>query len=242
MAHLARTTSAVLTGVLTALALLLGSLALAPAAHAEDGFKYWGYYQFDGGTWTAAQKGADAITPRDGSIEGWHFAVTTTQPNRPPRIDATFQDICAGSTAEQGEKRVAVAIDYGTDAEAPQGDQPPRPVAHCAIVPRDANGLQVLQSAAQVRVENGLACGIDGYPSSGCGTPVSDIEVPSNEEPVEFAMPDSAAGQDGGSAEGDQQAASSTSENDGSPWPLVGVGAVVLVLAGGAVLLARRRA
>ncbi len=225
-------TARLITLVLTALAALAAAVATSAPAQAEDGFKYWGYYQLSGGEWSASKKGADSVTPKDGTVEGWHYAITTTKPDRPPRTDATFQDICAGTTAEQGQKRVAVAIDYGTAAEANDGETPPKPEAECAVVPDDASGQQVLESVAQVRVEGGLSCAVNGYPASGCGDPVSDVQIPQNEPAVDFALPAKASG-------GEQQ--QSAADAGGVSWPLLGVGALVVVLAAGAVTLARRR-
>jgi len=224
MALIARVT----TAVLTVLAACAGVVVLSAPAQAEDGYKYWGYYLYEDGRWVGATKGADSLTPEDGALEGWHFAVTTTKPDRPPRTDATFQDICAGTEAGQGEKRVAVALDYGTAAEADEGDQPPKPEAVCAVVRDEATGQQVLESVAQVRVEDGLTCAVNGYPAAGCGEPVSDVRIPQQEANVDFRMP----------AEGSQQSAAT---GEDMPWSLAGVGAVVVVLGGGAVLMARRR-
>jgi cobalamin biosynthesis Mg chelatase CobN len=227
MARIAR----LLTVVLLTMAASAAVLATSATAHAEDGFKYWGYYRLTDGEWFASSKGADTVTPEDGTVEGWHYAVTTTKPDRPPRTDATFRDICAGETAAQGQKRVAVAIDYGTAAEADAGATPPQPEAMCAVVPAGANGQQVLESVAQVRVEDGLSCAINGYPPTGCGDPVTGVDIPGNESLVDFRMP----------SETQQQSAGGAEEGNSS-WPLVGVGVLVLVLAAGGVVLARRRA
>jgi hypothetical protein len=221
-----------ITVVLTALAALAAAVATSAPAQAEDGFKYWGYYQLSGGEWSASNKGADGVTPKDGTVEGWHYAITTTKPNRPPRTEATFEDICGGTTAEDGHKRVAVAIDYGTAAEANDGESPPKPEAECAVVPDDATGQQVLESVAQVRVEDGLSCAVNGYPASGCGDPVSGVQIPQDEPVVDFALPAKASG-------GEQQ--QSAADTGSVSWPLLGVGALVVVLAAGAVSLARRR-
>jgi hypothetical protein len=208
-----------ITVVLTAVAALAAALASPAPAQAEDGFKYWGYYQLTGGEWTASKKGADSLTPKDGAVEGWHYAITATKPDRPPRTDATFQDICGSTTAEQGHKRIAVAIDYGTAAEANDGETPPKPEAECAVVPTDATGQQVLESVAQVRVED--------------GDPVRDVQIPQDEPVVDFAMP--------AKTSDDEQRQSAADAGGGPSWPLLGVGALVAVLAAGAVTLARRR-
>jgi hypothetical protein len=75
---------------------------------------------------------------------------------------------------------------------------------------------------------------VDGYPATGCGDPVPDATVPTDEEPVAFALPAPAGGEDG-TAQG-----SVGSEAVEVPWTLVGVAAIVLLVAGGAVVMARR--
>ena len=100
-------------------------------------------------------------------------------------------------------------------------------------MPDDANGQQVLESVAQVRVESGLSCAVNGYPATGCGDPVSDVQIPQEEPVVDFALPAAASG--GG------QRQPAAADAGGVSWPLLGVGALVLMLAVGAVTLARRR-
>jgi hypothetical protein len=213
-------------------AALLGMGVAFTPAHAEDGFTYWGYYHLTGGEWVAADTGAAEFTPEDGALEGYHFATTTTMPDRPPRTDLGFDDICAGTEAADGQKRVAIALDYGLAEESPAGDEPPANETLCAVVPTGANGQQVLDAVAEVRVEDGLTCGINGYPSTACSVEVADATLPASEDIVEFAVP-AGAGED--SADEDSTA------DDGLPWPLIGVGTLVFVLVAGGVLVARRR-
>ena len=214
---------------LTLLATLTGLTAFATPAQAEDGFRYWGYYHLSGDAWEASKKGPAGYTPEDGDVEGFRFASTTAaQPDRPPRALPAFDHICAGTQAAQGEKRVGIVLDYGTATDAVEGDSPPRAEAACAVVPADATTQQALESVQPLRVEGGLVCAIGGYPSEGCGDPVQDVTVPQNEQPVDLALP----------AETEQQA----SQGGGVPWSVVGVGAAVVVLGGGALMVARRRA
>ncbi len=214
---------------LTLLAGLAGLTAFATPAHAADGFKYWGYYHLAGDTWESSKKGPSAYTAQDGDVEGFRFASTTaTDPSRPPRALPSFADICAGTQAAQDEKRVGIVLDYGTAQDAVQGDTPPQARAACAVVPAEATTQQALESVKPLRVEGGLVCAIGGYPSEGCGDPVQDVTVPKNEKPVDLALP----------SETEAQAA----DDGGVPWSVVGVGAAVVVLGGGAVMVARRRA
>jgi hypothetical protein len=97
------------------------------------------------------------------------------------------------------------------------------------VVPDEATTQQALESVKPLRVEGGLVCAIGGYPSAGCGDPVQDVTVPKNEKPVDLALP-SETGAQAAQGGGDM------------PWSVVGVGAAVVVLGGGAVMVARRRA
>jgi len=222
-----RLTTRLTTVVLTMLAALVGVVAFSAPAGAEPGYTFWGYYHLTGGTWAASSKGADAFTPDDGSVEGFRYATTTESDfDRPPRALPSFADICAGTEAANGQKRVAIVIDFGTAQDAPEGDTPQQAEAACAVVPAEATTQQALESVKPLRIEKGLVCGIDGFPSAGCATPVKNATVPESEKPVDLAMPD-----EGGEQEAQMSAM----------LPLVGVGALVVLLGGGAVLVARRR-
>jgi hypothetical protein len=232
MALYTRLTTA-LFAVLAALAALAGLTALAGPASAEDGFRYWGYYHLTGDRWEASTKGANNYTAEDGDVEGFRYATTTgTMPSRPPRAVPSFQEICAGTDSGQGEKRVGLVLDYGTPQDATDGDAPPPPEAACAVVPADATTQQALESVKPLRVEDGLMCAIDGYPTSGCAEQVKDVTVPQQEKRVDLVMPadeggDSGAGSGGGVGSGATAAA---------------VAAAVVLLGAGGFLLARRRA
>jgi hypothetical protein len=224
MATIARLT----TVVLTMLAAFAGAIALSAPAQAESGFKFWGYYHLTDGKWVASTKGADGYTAQDGDVEGFRYATTTQSDfNRPPRAMPTFADICAGTKAAQGDKRVGIVLDYGTAQDTPEGDTAPHAEAACAVVPADASTQQALESVKPLRVEQGLVCAIGGYPSSGCAEEVKNATVPQHEKAVDVALPSETAGQ---------------TEQSSLAWPLVGVGVLVLVLGGGAVVVARRRA
>jgi hypothetical protein len=103
---------------------------------------------------------------------------------------------------------------------------PAQAEAACAVVPQAASTQQALESVKPLRIEKGLICAIDGYPSSGCAEQVKNATVPANEKPVDLAMP-------GESHDAQTQ--------NSALLPLVGVGALVVLLGGGAVLVARRR-
>lgn len=212
----------------------------------EDGFRFWGYYQWANGQWAFAQKGADQVVPADGSVEGWRYAVGGAKP-RVPRAAGDFDAICGATPAETGKKRVALVVDPGTAADSGTGVAPPPATGTCVVTDAKATGAKVLAATGPVRIEKGLACGIDGYPATGCGTPVKNIKVPATDEqvtleigpavgsaatptpapnPTNAAQPPTAAGDEGGA-------------------PVTGIvvaAVVVLLLAGGGFVLARRRA
>ena len=218
-------------------ALAVFALVLAPAAgagpatpaHAEDGYRYWGYYQrTDDGQWSFASTAPSSTPAEDGSVQGWRFAVGGMSSVRPPRATVTFDDVCSKVLPVDGQLRVAVVIDPGTAEDAPQGDTPGAATATCVVAPQGSTTLQALQLATDVRTgDAGLICGVAGYPSVSCGDPVADISVPASEAAVGLTMGDPA---------GNVATAVST-----PVWVWVVVGVVVVLLIGGGVLVARRR-
>jgi hypothetical protein len=204
-------------------AALLG-LGLALPAQAES-FRYWGYYYSEADTWTFAQAGPSDTIPPDGAVEGWRFAVTGEASQRFPRAAPDVDVLCAGVEPAEGTKQVGVVIDYGTEEDAPEGDTVPAPRGACAQVPEDATGSDVLAAVAELRLgEGGFICGIDGYPSAGCGDQV-DVEAPSGDEaPVALELPEAAA-----------------ADAPLSWTPIVVAVAVVALVATVAVLITRRR-
>jgi hypothetical protein len=142
-----------------------------------------------------------------------------------PRGSADFATVCARTPAQQGRKRIALVLDFGTKADAPTGETPPAPRTACARVPADATTAEALAAVAgPLRYDaNALLCAIAGYPRKGCGEQV--------------ASGGSTAQKSGGKAD----AARPTDEGGGPSVGLVAGGAVVAVLAGAAVWQARRR-
>lgn len=223
-----RTVGALIT-VLASFFLVAGT---AGPASAEDGYRYWNYSHLDGDTFAFAETGPGDATPEDGDVEGWRFGTSTVSQGVFPRADlgeVSFDTVCADAEAADGEKRVAVLVDYGTEADA-DGSEVPEPRADCAVVPTDATGQQVLESVAEVRSEKNMICALDGYPAQGCGEPVGDAEVSADEQTVAFTLPASAD---------DTQEAAAT-EDDSTNWTLIGVLVLVVVLAAVAVPLYRR--
>ncbi|MDP2013367.1 MAG: hypothetical protein Q8L05_03985, partial [Actinomycetota bacterium] len=48
---------------------------------------------------------------------------------------------------------------------------------YCTVMPPEANGYDVLRSVGLVRVEGGLICAIDRYPTTGCADVVDETRV-----------------------------------------------------------------
>lgn len=226
-----------ITGVLTSLLLAVaGVVGFASPAQAEDGFRYWNYFHLEDGAWAFSQVGAADYQPEDGAVEGFRFGTSTPSQGIEPRVDLAevgFDTVCADAEAAEGQKRVAVVLDYGTDEGV---GTPPDPRADCAVVDEAASTQDVLGEIAQVRAEGGMVCAIDGYPPTGCGEPVPNAEVPTDEEPVSFTLP-AADGEDAGATD----AAGDADPEGTNVLPILAVAVVLALLAAGAVLVARRR-
>ncbi len=207
---------------------------LALPAHAAEGYQYWNYFHLQDDKWGFAQVGPAEYKPADGDVEGFRYGTSTASQGIEPRADLAkvdFDTVCADTDAAEGEKRVAVLLDYGT--ELGHGT-PPDPRAECAVVAQDATTQQILDEVTDLRVDSGMVCGIDGYPADGCGEPVKDAKIPSQEESVAFSLPSD-------SGTGGASDAAVASQASSVPWGLVGLGGVVVLIGGGAFVLSRRR-
>lgn len=200
----------------------------AGTAHAA-GYRYWSFWENDGATWTYATQGPALARPADGAVNGFRFAVSAdSQDAAKPRETADFAAVCGSTPAKSGSKRVAVVVDPGTEADAPDGEKPPAPLAECARVDTEATSADALAAVAKPLRYNSdaLLCGITGYPKSGCGEPIPDTG------PTPTPTASRATG-------GLQKA-----DEDGGDTPSVGIlagAAAVLTLATAAIWQARRR-
>ncbi|MDT0571257.1 SCO2322 family protein [Streptomyces sp. DSM 3412] len=215
--------------LLGGLPLVLGTSGQAQAA----AYRYWSFWERDGSAWAYATQGPSTARPTDGAVQGFRFAVSRDSADAvQPRGAADFASICGDTAARDGEKRVALVIDFGTAADAPEGETPPAARTACARVPDDATTAEALASVAKpLRYDtNALLCAIGGYPGKGCGEAVG-----------------SDAGSDAGSASDDRTDAPSSSaggaaEEESGPSVGLSVGAgLVAVLGTAAVWRARRR-
>jgi hypothetical protein len=166
-----------------------GTKATAAAARAavsaptsESGsYRYWAFWERKGkdgnAAWSYATQGPSVLRPEDGAVLGFRFALSEDSKDaEKPRGDAEFAAVCGGTDAEQGRKRVALAIDFGTPAHAPRGESPPRRRTACAQVAEEATAADALAEVAKPLRYNSdaLLCAIDGYPERGCGEQIAD--------------------------------------------------------------------
>ncbi|MET8678216.1 SCO2322 family protein [Streptomyces sp. NPDC004647] len=147
----------------------------AGPAHAE-GYRYWSFWDGDGGKWAYATQGPATARPADGDVQGFRFSVSeNSQDSAKPRGTTDFDRICGHTPAKGGTKRIALVVDFGAQADAPGGETPPKGRTECARVSGDATSAEALASVAKpLRYDsNALLCAIAGYPQKGCGEQVS---------------------------------------------------------------------
>lgn len=171
-------TSLRVTGAL-ALVTVVGVLVSAPAQAAA--YRYWTYWQApaDATSWSFATQGPGTSVPADGAVEGWSFGITTesADPDDAPAATPDFAAVCGGTAVQPDAKRVALVIDFGPAAVAPDGDAPPASRSTCVVAATDATGYEILRSVVEVRTESGLICGVDGYPRAECAPVLDDTEA-----------------------------------------------------------------
>jgi hypothetical protein len=165
-----RTGSTYLTATMALLVVWV--VGAAGIAHANEGYRYWSYWTVTDQAWGYAQVGPASTLVRDGDVHGWSFGVSTADGAMAPtpRTDPAnaFARICSGTPAVAGSARVAVIIDFGTKEVAPTVEVPPQPRWSCVVVPEQSTGAAVISQVAQLRLDNGFVCGIDGFPASEC--------------------------------------------------------------------------
>ncbi|POX36992.1 hypothetical protein C3486_30750 [Streptomyces sp. Ru73] len=209
-------------------------LAAAPA-HAEE-YRYWSFWTAEAGAharsdWSYATEGPSTARPEDGGTVGFRFAVSADSARAAsPRTAADFDTVCGGTKAADGRKRVAVVIDFGTAADAPEGETPPAAREKCARVPEDASAGEALAAvAAPLRYDSSaLLCAISGYPAKGCAEQAGGADR-------ETAGPASPGGAS------DSGASDQHTGSGGPSAGLIGGIAAVAVLGAAAVWQARRR-
>jgi MYXO-CTERM domain-containing protein len=185
--------------------LIFLSLTTTPA-HAETGYRYWGYFQATSGatSWTPAMTGP-SVEVKDGDVEGWTFTASAADiPATSPMMDPDFAELCGETSEVSGKVRVGLVVDFGVGEIAPEGETPREFFSDCVVVPQGSVGLDVLEAVLDVRAaDSGLICGIAGYPAQECGAeidmdilaapindiaPVSDTESSSGNSPALLAL------------------------------------------------------
>lgn len=173
------TTLTARAAIAATLACAVACLLAAPAQAAA--YRYWTYWQSAPGesAWVFATQGAGTWVPADGAVEGWSFAISTetAAADAAPATAADFATVCEGVAAAPGTKRVALVIDPGPATIAPDGEQPIRAVAECIQADEDATGYDIVRSVVEVRTEDGLVCGLGGYPAQECAPILDDAQV-----------------------------------------------------------------
>lgn len=213
---------------------LVATLSISGPAHAADNYRYWIYFSAENGSYVVSDKGVGQVKPADGSIQAFRYAAPDASqwpPTTLPRIDlatVTFDSVCGGTPAVDGQKRVAVLVDFGVDADA-AGATVPQAIARCSQVAVSATTFQVVQKVAEVRskdLSGPFICAIQGYPATGCGDAVKSV-TPADDGFVTVAT-DAAPGSvaNGGS--------------DNNELLYTGIAAALVVLLGGGWLMSRR--
>ena len=171
------------------LALISMNTFFVNAANSATGYRYWGYVQAAPGAtqWTAAMTGP-SVEVKDGAVEGWTFVFSSNDvPAATPMMDPDFASLCGETPEAAGKVRVGLVVDFGAANIAPAGETPKEFFSDCVVVDEGSVGLDVLQSALEVRAgESGLICGIGGYPATECG---AEVEAPATEEAVTTSAP-----------------------------------------------------
>lgn len=232
--------------IITFITASLAAVALAAPAQAAA-YRYWSYWQGDSGTWVAAQTGPGEYLLLDEDVQGWRFAITTDMPAQAPDNDPDFAALCpdlaaAGATA--GELRVAVVIDAGFTADAPEGETPPGDVVSCVTVPEGSTGNQALAAAGAIDEDGGLVCAINGYPADECGAEVSDADAATAATAAEAEEPNPATVAAVTTTDEASAEATTTTESSSSSWVGFLLGAVVIgaLIAAAFIIPKRRRA
>ena len=175
--------------LISLLLLIISSSISIPASNAATGYRYWGYFQAQGGatSWTAAMTGP-SVEVKDVDVEGWTFVFSNNDiPAIAPMMDPDFATLCDGIPETAGKVRVGLVVDFGDANIAPSGETPMEFFSDCVVLPTGSVGLDVLKSALDVRAgDSGLICGIAGYPAQECG---AEIEAPTAQEAVTTSAP-----------------------------------------------------
>lgn len=187
--------------IVVALALVAGVVGFSGSATATTAYRYWTYYVAAPNTaaWAYSQRGPASEHPQDGEVQGWRFAIQADRAGGlTPRFSPDFAKLCGSQPVTSGKVRVGVVLDFGVADDAPAGERPPASVVTgCVEVADGANGVDVLDAAvgaANVRIGQGLICGIDGYPKTECAVSVTAPAKPTTTPTTALAKPPTSTG------------------------------------------------
>lgn len=166
-----------LSFVVLALSTLLLS-ALSPSAQAADnGYRYWGYFQAAPGetAWSEAMTGPTTVVP-DGSVEGWVFTFSgdSVPQASKPMFAPNFSRLCGRAKFTSAtQKRVGVVVDFGRAVLRPKGELIPHFVSKCVVIEKSALGSDILAKVVKIRfAASGFVCALNTYPAKECGAEI----------------------------------------------------------------------
>lgn len=136
----------------------------------DQAYVFWAFFTANSNEdWQPSVKGPAAVKPADHTFVGYRWG---TGQGELPRATTDFDKVCAKTTAGANQKLIGVAIDPGS----PKPGNPSDIVTTCVAADQNANALQILQTAGQVRLgpDNVMVCGINGFPATGCSYPASE--------------------------------------------------------------------
>ena len=236
--------------IVSAAALTVMACALVTVPAEAAAYRYWTYWQSPTAqSWEFATQGPGTSVPADGSVEGWSFRVSEESgaDDAAPATLPDFDALCGGTAAGSDLKRIGLVVDPGAPELAPAGETAIVPLATCVSIDIDATGYDVLRSVMEVRTENGLVCGLGGYPAGECAPVLDDAEVAAIRErqgsvdtgsvPTE---PGSGALVANGAADAGDTAATPQQE-DGRTGPMTTILVTGVIVIGAAVLLVWNR-
>ena len=167
----------ILASFLASLATPLIVIALVTGvSHADPGFRFWSLWTADSVGWHNEQDAADLVRLRPRSVIAWRFVAGPTEldASRAPALETDFARLCPDPVTGPGAP-VAVVIDFGEPSDAPPDQAPPSDRVACVRVPAATAGTALAAASAEVRAgEEGLVCGIDGYPAGECAAAVAE--------------------------------------------------------------------
>jgi len=156
------------------IASIFTSLFSITPANAAD-YRYWTFWVTTNDSWSFANEGAGTLKATDQMVTGFKFAITGADNGLPPTESAVFAELCPDTSEQAGTLRVAVVVDFNDQATAPEGETPPSPnVVNCVTVNEGQTAADALNATGlEVRANDGLLCGISGYPKEECGLEIA---------------------------------------------------------------------